>query len=143
MLNIIEKARLLAKDIQNTDEYIEFMKCKTLSETDPEIMNLVNQIDLCNINISREQQKSNPDQVKLDKYKLEINSLKSNIHSSTIVKNYNITRDVLNDLMNQIYKIFINAVNGEDVDNIDTILSKDNNNSGGCCRNGCAGCQKS
>ncbi len=140
MLEIIEKTRELAKSIQETDEYKAFMKVKVETEENDEINGFINEINLIRINQARENEKpeNDRDKDKLKKYEQDIESVNQKILNHDIIISYNKHREVLDNLMNHIYRIFIHAVNGGDVDSYNDEFI--NNKKGGCSSGGCGGC---
>lgn len=136
MIEVIEKARELAKEIQNIDEYKKFESIKNKGEEDEVLKGLINKMNLVQINIKRETSKQDLDEEKVKRYKEEEEALNIQIKDHPVIKEYDFQREVLDELMDHIYKILIHGVNGGDVDSYSGFTKK---SGGGCgsCKGGC------
>lgn len=135
-MGIVEQARALAKAIQESDEYKEFMAAQDALELDTELKEKVGKFNLARVNLTNAASAENKDDALIEKYDQELKDIYNEVMSNPHMTAFTSTKQVLDSKMNFINRVLAAAMNGEDPDSVD---EADGGCSGSCgsCAGGC------
>ena len=113
-MDVIELTRQLGAAIQQDERYLKFAAAREANEKDPELLDLMGQIQLIQMNYQREAASEKPDSEKMSKYELEFNEVYGKFMENDKMKAYEEARNEIDSMMNYIMQILGLCVNGAD-----------------------------
>ena len=134
-MDVIELTRQLGAAIQQDERYLKFAAAREANEKDPELLDLMGQIQLIQMNYQREAASEKLDSEKMSKYELEFNEVYGKFMENDKMKAYEEARNEIDSMMNYIMQILGLCVNGADPA---TCEPKEEHNCSGSC--GDCGC---
>ena len=134
-MDVIELTRQLGAAIQQDERYLKFAAAREENEKDPELLDLMGQIQLIQMNYQREAASENPDSEKMSKYELEFNEAYGKFMENDKMKAYEEARNEIDSMMNYIMQILGLCVNGADPATCEP--EEEHNCSGSCSDCGC------
>ena len=139
---LLEKlTRELGKAIQQDERYLAMQKAIEANEKDTALNELMSKIQLIQVSYQHEASKEEPDEGKMQAYDEEFRSVYAEIMMNENMRNYEIARKDIDDLMNYITGILAMCVNGDDPDTCDPTAHSCGGDCSGChCDCGDEGC---
>ncbi len=134
-MDLIEMARELGKAIQQDDRYLALRLATQSNDEDQALQDMIGDFNLKRISLNQEVQKAEKDQEKMNQLDKEIKELYQKIMSYPKMVVYNGAKKEVDALMNNINRILVLSVNGEDPDAVDL---SDVSCTGSCST--CGGC---
>ncbi len=134
-MDIIKMARDLGSAIQETSEYKALEAAKNENDKDAVLGDLIGKFNLKRIDLNNEMNKVDRDKEKMKQLDTEIREIYDMIMKNEHMAAYNVAKQAVDALMNQINMVLVMAVNGEDPQTCDVTPSSC---SGGC--DSCSGC---
>ena len=113
-MDIIEITRQLGAAIQQDERYLRFAAAREANEKDPELLDLMGQIQLVQMNYQREAAQENPDSEKMAEYERQFNAVYDKFMGNEKMKAYEAARKEIDGMMNYIMQILGLCVNGAD-----------------------------
>ena len=138
MDNLEKLARELGAAIQQDERYAKFVAAREANDKDTGLAELMSKIQLIQISYQHEAAKENADEGKLKAYDEEFRGVYSEIMQNQNMRNYEMARQAIDDMMNYLTGILALCVNGEDPATCDPTAHNDA--CGGdcsCCGGGC------
>ena len=135
MDNLIELAKDLAHELQKDERFIRTQMAQAAADEDAELQNLIGEFNLKRIDLNNEMNKVDRDKEKMKQLDTEIREIYDMIMKNEHMAAYNVAKQAVDALMNQINMVLVMAVNGEDPQTCDVTPSSC---SGGC--DSCSGC---
>lgn len=133
-MDVIKLARDLGSAVQQTEEYKALEAAKNANDLDPELEDLIGKFNLKRIDLNAEMNKVPRDSDKMKALDAEVREIYEMIMKNEHMAAYNVAKQAMDNLMNQVNMILVMAVNGEDPQTCDVTSSC----SGSC--DSCAGC---
>jgi cell fate (sporulation/competence/biofilm development) regulator YlbF (YheA/YmcA/DUF963 family) len=133
-MEIIEKARAFASEIQKTEVYKDYLNAKEACDKNEELQSLIGKFNLIKLNIDNEIAKDSIDNEKLKEYNTELQAVYDEIMRNEFMSAYNEANAKLSKMLGQFDALINAAVNGEDVFSFDVEAAC----SGNC--SSCGGC---
>lgn len=133
-MDILDRARELAKLIQEDEVYKKLISARTNSDNDEVLQNKIGKFNLLRLDIDNEIGKSDRDDERLKMLNSDLHKLYSEIMENENMKSFNDAKNDADMLLNKIYALLTAAFNGEDPDTFDL----DSACSGNC--SSCGGC---
>lgn len=133
-MDIIEKAREFAAEIQNTEIYNNLIDARKKSDEDSALQEMIGKFNLIKLNIDNEIAKEAASQDKLKEYNTELQNIYNDIMRNENMVAFNDAKSNADKLISKINSLMIAAINGEDVFSFDVDASC----SGNC--SSCGGC---
>ncbi len=138
----IEKlTRELGKAIQQDDRYLALQKAIEANEKDTALNELMSKIQLIQVSYQHEASKEEPDEGKMKAYDEEFRGVYSQIMQNENMRNYEIARKEIDDMMNYLTGILAMCVNGDDPDTCDPAAHSCGSDCSSCgcdCEGGCS-----
>ena len=129
----IEKlTRELGKAIQQDERYLAMRKAVEANEQDTELNELMSKIQLIQVSYQHEASKEEPNEEKMKAYDEEFIVVYAQIMQNENMRNYEIARKEIDDMMNYLTGILAMCVNGDDPDTCDPTAHS--------CSGDCSGC---
>ncbi len=113
-MDIIQMTRELGAAIQQDERYLRFAKARETNEKDEELLDLMGQIQFVQLNYQQEAGKENPDTQKMANYEREFNEIYTKFMANENMKEYELARHEIDELMNYLMGILGLCVNGAD-----------------------------
>lgn len=133
-MDIIKMTRELGKAVQNLDEYKRMVVAKKANDEDETLQSQIGEFNLLRMDINNEIQKQERNEERLAELDKQIKQCHKDIMSNANMNNYNQSKAVIDELMNNIVNILSMCVNGADPDTCEPQSSC----SGSC--SSCSGC---
>lgn len=114
MDNLEKITRELGAEIQKDERYLKFMAAKEANDKDTGLAELMSKIQLIQISYQHEAAKENPDDGKLKAYDEEFRGVYTEIMQNQNMRNYEMARKDIDDMMNYLTGILALCVNGDD-----------------------------
>lgn len=134
-MEIIQETVEFAKKIQQTEQYLNLQKAKKNNDSDENLQNLINEFNMVKLKFEHSLEKSEENRENSEK----LNSLYDKIMQNENMIFFNKVSDEMNKLMNDVNKILISAVNGNNFENFNKFDFEKNSDCEGNCEN-CLGC---
>ena len=131
-MSIEKLTRELGKAIQQDERYLAMRKAVEANEQDTALNELMSRIQLIQVSYQHEASKENPDEGKMKAYDEEFRGVYSEIMMNENMRNYEMARKELDDLMNYLTGILAMCVNGDDPETCDPTAHQ--------CSGDCSGC---
>ena len=131
-MSIEKLTRELGKAIQQDERYLAMRKAVEANEQDTALNELMSKIQLIQVSYQHEASKENPDEGKMKAYDEEFRGVYSEIMMNENMRNYEMARKELDDLMNYLTGILAMCVNGDDPETCDPTAHQ--------CSGDCSGC---
>lgn len=113
-MDIIKLTRELGAAIQQDERYLKFAKAREDNEKDPELLDLMGQIQLLQMNYQQEASKEAPDDKKMADYEKQFNEVYGKFMANDKMKAYEEARHDIDEMMNYVMQILGLCVNGAD-----------------------------
>ncbi len=140
-MSLEKLTRELGKAIQQDERYLAMQKAIEANEKDTALNELMSKIQLIQVSYQHEASKEEPDEGKMQAYDEEFRSVYAEIMMNENMRNYEIARKDIDDLMNYITGILAMCVNGDDPDTCDPTAHSCGGDCSGChCDCGDEGC---
>ena len=140
-MSLEKLTRELGKAIQQDERYLAMQKAIEANEKDTALNELMSKIQLIQVSYQHEASKENPDEGKMKAYDEEFRGVYSEIMMNENMRNYEMARKELDDLMNYLTGILAMCVNGDDPDTCDPTAHQCGGDCSGCsCDCGDEGC---
>ncbi len=140
-MSLEKLTRELGKAIQQDERYLAMQKAIAANEKDTALNELMSKIQLIQVSYQHEASKEEPDEGKMQAYDEEFRSVYAEIMMNENMRNYEIARKDIDDLMNYITGILAMCVNGDDPDTCDPTAHSCGGDCSGChCDCGDEGC---
>ena len=136
-MDIIELTRQLGAAIQKEEAYINFHKAKETNEADDELNELINKIQLIHMSYQHEASKEDANEQKLAAYETEFNDLYKKVMENEHMRDYEVARAEIDEMMHYITGILALCIQGEDPATCEP--EEEHHHCGGDC-SGCSGC---
>lgn len=134
-MDVIEKARELGKLIQADERYSAYMNAKEQNDKDPELQKLINEFTAKRYELNMEMSKTDKNADRLKELDGVIKNLYGEIMVNPNMAEFNVAKNAMDGMLNEINNIITASANGEDPE---TCPSKPTGCSGSCAS--CGGC---
>lgn len=134
-MDLIRMARDFGKEIQSSDEYIALAAAQQAADEDQELQQMIQEFNLIRVKLSTAMQEENQDEAKVKELDKTLKDTYTKVMGNPNMMQYNIAKQDVDNLMNQINGILMLCVNGEDPETCDPTA----HSCGGDC-SGCSGC---
>lgn len=114
MDNLEKLTRELGAEIQKDERYKKFIAAKEANDKDTALGELMGKIQLIQISYQHEAAKENADEGKLKAYDEEFRGVYTEIMQNPNMRNYEMARKDIDDMMNYLTGILALCVNGDD-----------------------------
>lgn len=138
MDNLEKLTRELGAAIQQDERYAKFVAAREANDQDTGLTELMSKIQFIQISYQHEAAKENADEGKLKAYDEEFRGVYSEIMQNKNMRNYELARKDIDDMMNYLTGILALCVNGDDPATCDPTAHDDG--CGGdcsCCGSDC------
>ena len=134
-MDLIRMARDFGKEIQSSDEYIALAAAQQAADEDQELQLMIQEFNLIRVKLSTAMQAEDQDEEKVKELDKTLKDTYTKVMGNPNMMQYNIAKQDVDSLMNQINGILMLCVNGEDPETCDPTA----HSCGGDC-SGCSGC---
>lgn len=134
-MDLIRMARDFGKEIQSSDEYIALAAAQQAADEDQELQQMIQEFNLIRVKLSTAMQAEEQDEEKVKELDKTLKDTYTKVMGNPNMMQYNIAKQDVDSLMNQINGILMLCVNGEDPETCDPTA----HSCGGDC-SGCSGC---
>ncbi|MCI8405931.1 MAG: YlbF family regulator [Oscillospiraceae bacterium] len=134
-MDLIRMARDFGKEIQSSDEYIALAAAQQAADEDQELQQMIQEFNLIRVKLSTAMQAEDQDEEKVKELDKTLKDTYTKVMGNPNMMQYNIAKQDVDSLMNQINGILMLCVNGEDPETCDPTA----HSCGGDC-SGCSGC---
>ena len=140
-MSLEKLTRELGKAIQQDERYLAMQKAIEANEKDTALNELMSKIQLIQVSYQHEASKEQPDEGKMQAYDEEFRGVYTEIMMNENMRNYEMARKDIDDLMNFLTGILAMCVNGDDPDTCDPTAHSCGGDCSGChCDCGDEGC---
>ncbi|MBR5202644.1 MAG: YlbF family regulator [Clostridia bacterium] len=140
-MSLEKLTRELGKAIQQDERYLAMQKAIEANEKDTALNELMSKIQLIQVSYQHEASKEQPDEGKMKAYDEEFRGVYTEIMMNENMRNYEMARKDIDDLMNFLTGILAMCVNGDDPDTCDPTAHQCGGDCSGCsCDCGDEGC---
>lgn len=133
-MDVIELTRELGKAIQADERFIRYAKARLANDTDEDLQNSIGQFNIKRMELEKAVGDEEKDQEKVKVLNEELRKLYGDIMSSAAMVEYNTSKALLDQMMNEVNTILTKTLDGEDPATCDT----DAGCTGSCST--CGGC---
>ena len=113
-MDVIKLTRDLGAAIQQDPRYLRFAAAREANEKDPELLDLMGQIQLLQMNYQREAAKEEPDAAAMEAFEKQFNDVYGAFMANAHMQEYEAARHDIDELMNYVMQILGLCVNGAD-----------------------------
>ena len=113
-MTVIEKARELGVLIQQDERYAAYYAAKEANDKDEALQNMINEFNMKRLQLNSEMSKEERDEQKLSELDDAIKSIYGEIMANENMSRYNVAKNAMDALLNQINMIITYSANGED-----------------------------
>ena len=113
-MTVIEKARELGVLIQQDERYAAYYAAKQANDKDEALQNMINEFNMKRLQLNSEMSKEERDEQKLSELDDAIKSIYGEIMANENMSRYNVAKNAMDALLNQINMIITYSANGED-----------------------------
>lgn len=135
-MDIIEITRQLGAAIQEDERYLAFHEARKTNESDTDLNDLINKVQLIHMSYQHEAAKDDADEDKLQAYDKEFSEAYQAVMANENMQKYEESRKAVDEMMNGITAILSLCVQGEDPKTCEP--QEEHNCSGEC--GSCGGC---
>lgn len=135
-MDIIKLTRELGAAIQQDERYAKFQAAQKANEDDKEFNELMGKIQLVHMSYQHEASKEDANEQKLAAYETEFNDLYKKVMDNEHMRDYEVARAEIDEMMHYITGILALCIQGEDPA---TCEPEEEHHCGGDC-SGCSGC---
>ena len=140
-MSLEKLTRELGKAIQQDERYLAMQKAIEANEKDTALNELMSKIQLIQVSYQHEASKEQPDEGKMQAYDEEFRGVYTEIMMNENMRNYEMARKDIDDLMNFLTGILAMCVNGDDPETCDPTAHSCGGDCSGChCDCGDEGC---
>lgn len=140
-MSLEKLTRELGKAIQQDERYLTMQKAIEANEKDTALNELMSKIQLIQVSYQHEASKEDPNEEKMKAYDEEFRGVYAEIMANENMRNYEVARKDIDDLMNFLTGILAMCVNGDDPDTCDPTAHSCGGDCGSCgCDCGDEGC---
>lgn len=132
---VIELAREIGREIQETETYLNFRKAKEVMDNDKNLEELICELNLKKVQINNEIGKEERNEEKIENLNKDLRKVYEKIVESDIMKEYNEMSQKINLLIRQVQNIIVSSSEGQNPDEIELLTSDcthDCSTCGGC-----------
>ena len=133
-MDVIELTRELGKAIQADERFVRYAKARLANDTDEDLQNSIGQFNIKRMELEKAVGEEDKDEVKVKVLNEELRKLYGDIMSSAAMVEYNTSKALLDQMMNEVNTILTKTLDGEDPATCDT----DAGCTGSCAT--CGGC---
>lgn len=133
-MDVIELTRELGKAIQADERFVRYAKARLANDTDEDLQNAIGQFNIKRMELEKAVGEEDKDEVKVKVLNEELRKLYGDIMSSAAMVEYNTSKALLDQMMNEVNTILTKTLDGEDPATCDT----DAGCTGSCST--CGGC---
>lgn len=134
-MDLIQMTRELGKVLQATPEYQKMQEVQAACDNDQALQDGIGEFNLVRMQLTAESQKEDKDAAKLQELNSKLQSVYTAVMGNEHMMAYNIAKQELDELMQQVQGILTLCLNGEDPD---TCEVPEGGCSGSCAS--CGGC---
>ena len=113
-MDVIEQARLLAKAIQESEQYKQYTLAKTTADNDSQLQDLIGQFNLYRMQINQEVDKEDKSEEKIKQLNEQMREAYQAAMANQSMVNYTEKEQALSLIVNNVKQIIDLALNGED-----------------------------
>ena len=113
-MKLIEMARDMGKEIQASAEYKRLREAQTACDNDSALQDGIGKFNLKRLDMNNEMQKTERDDEKLKALKEELQNIYTEVMGNKNMMEYNIAKQEMDEIMQQVNAILTMCVNGED-----------------------------
>ena len=133
-MDVIELTRELGKAIQADERFVRYAKARLANDTDEDLQNSIGQFNIKRMELEKAVGEEDKDEEKVKVLNEELRKLYGDIMSSAAMVEYNTSKALLDQMMNEVNTILTKTLDGEDPATCDT----DAGCTGSCST--CGGC---
>lgn len=133
-MDVIELTRELGKAIQADERFVRYNKARLANDNDTDLQNSIGQFNIKRMELEKAVGDEEKDQEKVKVLNEELRKLYGDIMSSAAMVEYNTSKALLDQMMNEVNTILTKTLDGEDPATCDT----DAGCTGSCST--CGGC---
>ncbi len=130
---LTDLARQMGKEIQASEEYKNLNAAKEANDNDAELQDLIGKFNLKRIEINTAMSAEKKDEEKLAALDAELKKIYGEVMSNEHMAAFNVAKQAMDAMMNEVTTILMMCVNGEDPDTCNP------HSCGGSCAT-CGGC---
>ncbi len=119
-MDVIASVRELGKAIQQDERFIRYAKARLENDNDTELQAAIGQFNIIRMEIDRELNSDNKDEVKVKELNEELRDVYSKIMAAPAMVEYNTAKAELDVMVNEINTIISKCLDGEDPETCDT-----------------------
>lgn len=119
-MDVISKVRELGKAIQQDERFIRYAKAKLANDTDVELQNAIGEFNITRMELDRELNEDNKDEVKVAELNAKLREVYSKIMSAPAMVEYNTAKVEVDSMVSEINTIISKCLDGEDPETCDT-----------------------
>ena len=119
-MDVIELTRELGKAIQADERFIRYAKARLANDTDEDLQNSIGQFNIKRMELEKAVGDEEKDQEKVKVLNEELRKLYGDIMSSAAMVEYNTSKALLDQMMNEVNTILTKTLDGEDPATCDT-----------------------
>lgn len=131
-MSLEKLTRELGKAIQQDERYLNFEKARIANEQDTGLNELMSRIQLIQMSYQHEAAKDDANEDKMKAYDEEFRGVYTEIMQNENMRNYEIARKEIDDMMNYLTGILALCVNGEDPETCDPTAHSCGGDCGSC-----------
>ena len=135
MMDLIEMARELGKELQKDERFSALQKAQMESDADGDLQQMIGEFNLKRMSITNEASKSDRDEEKLQRLNQELRDMYDTVMKNEHMDAFNKAKQDMDALLHQITTIIIRSAEGHEPDAIDV----DAESCAGDCSS-CGGC---
>lgn len=113
-MDIIKMTRDLGAAIQQDERYLRFAKARENNEKDEELLSMMGQIQQLQMSYQQEAAQENADSAKMAVFERQFNDVYAKFMANENMKEYEVARHDIDELMNYLMQILGLCVNGAD-----------------------------
>ena len=113
-MDVISKVRELGKAIQQDERFIRYAKAKLANDTDTELQAAIGEFNITRMELDRELNEDNKDEVKVAELNEKLRSVYSKIMSAPAMVEYNTAKVEVDAMVGEINTIISKCLDGED-----------------------------
>lgn len=113
-MDIIEMTRKLGVEIQQQDVFKKFIKAKAANDNDVELQDMIGKFNIIRMSLDQALSSEEKNEEQVRELNTQLKEVYTAIMGRETMMNYNIAKNELDALVNQINAIITLTVNGED-----------------------------
>lgn len=131
-MDIIEKVRALALELQKDERYLVLENARHMNDIDEELQHQIGEFNLARIDLNNEVAKPEKDSARISALNERVQQLYGEIMDNESMQAYNAAKTEMDALMQYINAILVTAANGGDPMTVEEPAA---------CGGDCAGCE--